>query len=100
MKKLLAMLLPVPVLQAKKERKHPYTVGLINSKPDMTTTAKRLHVIPGNVPNLNDRPSGCPFHPRCAHCMEPCKKEKPILQEDAEGHLVACHLYQDKEKNK
>jgi oligopeptide/dipeptide ABC transporter ATP-binding protein len=45
-------------------------------------------------------PTGCPFHPRCAQCMERCKKEKPILQEDVEGHLVACHLYQDKEKNK
>ncbi|MEF9918529.1 MAG: ABC transporter ATP-binding protein, partial [Eubacterium sp.] len=48
-----------------KHPKHPYTIGLIGSKPDMSTDSDRLHVIPGNVPNLADRPSGCPFHPRC-----------------------------------
>ncbi|MGI6199543.1 MAG: ABC transporter ATP-binding protein [Christensenellales bacterium] len=82
-----------------KRPKHPYTVGLINSKPDMTTTAKRLHVIPGSVPNLNDRPSGCPFHPRCEHAMECCAKEFPPTFTVGEGHEVACWLY-EKESEK
>ena len=44
-----------------KNPKHPYTIGLIGSRPDMETTSDRLVVIPGNVPDLNNRPSGCPF---------------------------------------
>ncbi|MCL2867689.1 MAG: ABC transporter ATP-binding protein, partial [Clostridia bacterium] len=40
---------------------HPYTQGLIASKPDMNLTVPRLGVIPGNVPDLNHVPAGCPF---------------------------------------
>ena len=47
---------------------HPYTLGLKNSVPKLgqkQRTDKRLVVISGNVPSLNQLPSGCPFHPRC-----------------------------------
>lgn len=76
--------------------KHPYTKGLMRSKPDMTTEGDRLHVIPGNVPNLNNRPDGCAFHPRCENCMERCKHETPELQFLEDGCKVACWLFADK----
>lgn len=80
---------------------HPYTQALLSAVPVPVLQAKKERIVlGGDVPSPMNPPTGCPFHPRCAHCMERCKKEKPILQEDAEGHLVACHLYQDKEKNK
>ncbi len=59
-----------------KNPKHPYTIGLIGSRPDMETTSDRLVVIPGNVPDLNNRPSGCPFHPRCDQVMPECREHK------------------------
>ena len=73
--------------------KHPYTIGLINSKPDMSMTADRLTVIPGNVPDLNNKPSGCPFHPRCERAMPECSQEYPPDRVMAPGHEVACWLY-------
>ena len=80
---------------------HPYTQALLSAVPVPVLQAKKERIVlGGDVPSPMNPPTGCSFHPRCAHCMERCKKEKPILREDAEGHLVACHLYQDKEKNK
>lgn len=79
-----------------KSPKHPYTIGLIASKPDLSTEKNRLKVIPGNVPDLNNRPSGCPFHPRCEHATDRCKNEFPtetILEND---HSVTCWLYSGK----
>jgi len=80
-----------------KNPKHPYTIGLISSKPDMATTSSRLHVIPGNVPDLNNLPAGCPFYPRCSHVMDECKISFPkevMLEQD---HHIACYLYSKKE---
>ncbi len=79
-----------------KNPKHPYTVGLIGSKPDMSTETDRLNVIPGNVPDLNNLPSGCPFHPRCEHAMDVCKREFPAQVNVAEGHATSCWLYSNK----
>lgn len=81
-----------------KNPKHPYTMGLISSKPDMATESSRLHVIPGNVPDLNNLPSGCPFHPRCDKAMDVCKTTFPnevILERE---HRIACWLYNNKEE--
>jgi len=72
---------------------HPYTIGLLNSKPDMAIDAGRLTVIPGNVPDLNNRPSGCPFHPRCAKARPECRAEHPETAEVEPGHQIACWLY-------
>lgn len=79
-----------------KNPKHPYTVGLMGSKPDMTTESDRLNVIPGNVPDLTNLPTGCPFHPRCQHAMDICKKEFPAEVTIAEGHIISCWLYSNK----
>jgi oligopeptide/dipeptide ABC transporter ATP-binding protein len=76
-----------------KNRKHPYTTGLMEAIPKIDKMQKRLSIINGSVPNLINPPSGCRFHPRCPHAMEICKKEKPILKEVGNGHKVACFLY-------
>jgi oligopeptide transport system ATP-binding protein len=62
------------------EPMHPYTIGLLNSIPQLDSKGKEtLHVIEGTVPNLDELPNGCAFNPRCNHAMEICKKEKPEL---------------------
>lgn len=74
---------------------HPYTLGLKNSVPKLGKNQKgdkRLVEIPGNVPSLNQLPSGCAFHPRCPSVMERCKTEKPVLRETGHGREVSCWL--------
>lgn len=77
---------------------HPYTIGLINSKPDMGTESSRLHVIPGNVPDLSNVPSGCPFHTRCDKVMEVCKEKFPDDTYLDDNHRISCWLYSKKEE--
>ncbi len=74
--------------------KHPYTEGLMNSIPSLTTTKKeRLVPIKGVVPDPFDVPEGCGFEPRCPHAMDICKTQVPTLKEITPGHLVSCWLY-------
>jgi oligopeptide/dipeptide ABC transporter ATP-binding protein len=81
-----------------KNPKHPYTIGLICSKPDMATSSTRLHVIPGNVPDLSNLPEGCPFNPRCEKAMDICRKYFPKeIVLDGE-HRIACWLYDNDTK--
>ena len=76
---------------------HPYTQGLISSRPTGEATANnRLKVIEGNVPSLKDKPSGCPFHPRCSHAGPRCSQEFPSTVEKTPEHFVACWQYTDK----
>ena len=71
---------------------HPYTVGPVNSIPDLGTDKKRLDTIPGIVPNMFDLPQGCYFSPRCAYARDICRREQPALREVAPGHCAACHF--------
>ena len=73
--------------------KHPYTLGLINSRPNLSIDSKRLTVIPGNVPDLNNKPSGCPFHPRCGKAMPQCEREYPPEVNIEPGHQISCWLF-------
>ncbi|MEG2208927.1 MAG: peptide ABC transporter ATP-binding protein, partial [Clostridia bacterium] len=54
-------------------------------------------LLPGEVANAADLPSGCCFHPRCKYCTERCKKEVPQWTEISTGHYVACHRAQELE---
>jgi len=74
---------------------HPYTSGLIKSKPRLEEEKEVLDYIPGNVPNPGDMPEGCAFHPRCSEAMEVCSRGMPDLLEPKPRHLVRCWLYQD-----
>jgi oligopeptide/dipeptide ABC transporter ATP-binding protein len=77
-----------------REPLHPYTQALIASLPSLDGKGK-LKGIPGLPPSLLNRPTGCPFHPRCPYVMDRCKVEEPPLRELRPGHLAACHLYDD-----
>ncbi|WP_297446920.1 ABC transporter ATP-binding protein [Desulfurobacterium sp.] len=69
---------------------HPYTKGLIACIPKVEGKGKRkLPVLPGNVPDIKSKPSGCPFHPRCERAKEICKKELPEIKE-INGREVRC----------
>jgi peptide/nickel transport system ATP-binding protein len=77
----------------------PYTWGLLSSVPDVSSdTSAQLIPIPGNPPSLLDPPTGCAFHPRCAHRDKVpgdlCRSELPLLVEGTRGpgHLKRCHL--------
>ena len=72
---------------------HPYVQQLFTSIPSLVKRGERLQAIPGNVPTLDNRPSGCRFHPRCAHAFELCKSVVPELQSLSDGRMVRCHLY-------
>ena len=76
---------------------HPYTQHLIAALPHFEKREHRLSAIPGRVPAPGDWPSGCRFHPRCAHRFEPCAEQEPALQTfmqtDTQARLVRCHLY-------
>lgn len=76
-----------------REPKHPYTVGLINSFPELVGEKRRISGIPGAPPDLTNPPPGCRFCPRCPHCDEYKNRVHPQLREVSPGHVVACHLY-------
>ena len=70
--------------------RHPYTQGLLASLPSLSKRGKRLHSIPGSVPNPAYKPKGCPFHPRCSHAILSCREEFPEMCDYSEGHLARC----------
>jgi oligopeptide/dipeptide ABC transporter ATP-binding protein len=72
--------------------KHPYTVGLISAALSVSSGAGRLESIPGEVPDPQHMPAGCPFAPRCSHVMDKCSQD-PELKTLADGRQVACWLY-------
>jgi len=76
--------------------KHPYTRALLTSIPRIRSrTRERLTPIAGAVPHPYDRPTGCPFHPRCANFMPgTCDREPPVLRPVADHHAVSCFLYE------
>ena len=70
---------------------HPYTQGLMQSIPQLSTRVERLHVIDGVVPNLLYLPAGCRFHPRCPYAQERCREIEPDkLPIGDSGRLVSC----------
>ncbi|WP_440604654.1 ABC transporter ATP-binding protein [Bacillus sp. GB_SG_008] len=85
-----------PVLELFKNPKHPYTQGLLKSKPVMGQRKNRLYSIPGQVPNLVELGEFCYFSDRCEHCMEICQTQTPQLQGHEETHKVACWLYEER----
>jgi len=74
--------------------KHPYTEALLKAVPSIKRT-RTLEIIPGNIPNLIEPPSGCVFHPRCKYGKEICSREIPALEKVEDGHYVACHLWRE-----
>jgi len=72
---------------------HPYTQGLLASKPQVGAArqGRRLIEIPGTVPSPREATRGCAFAPRCRFASELCRVEPPALRRLDAQHLVACH---------
>ncbi len=73
--------------------KHPYTIGLLESLPQMSAHRARLISIPGQPPDLGKLTGGCPFASRCTKVMDVCLTNEPGATEVAPGQFVRCHLY-------
>lgn len=74
---------------------HPYTQGLMKSKPSLDTAQNRLYAIPGVVPNLLKKPKGCLFNPRCQFAMEICREKEPDLKTLKANSKVRCWLHDE-----
>ena len=77
---------------------HPYTEALLSAIPvpdPRLERAKSRIVLRGDVPSPVNKPSGCPFHPRCLYAFERCPLEKPPLKEYSPGRWVSCHLLEE-----
>ena len=75
--------------------RHPYTRALLRSIPRIRSRSReRLTPIAGSVPHPYDRPTGCPFHPRCPDFMAgTCDRQEPTLRPVDDQHAVSCFLY-------
>ena len=72
------------------EPQHPYTIGLLNSVPQLGDNVKEdLIPIPGLPPDLLEPPIGCRFRPRCRFRQDKCE-ESPPLAEVFEGQMARC----------
>jgi|CZCB01.1.fsa_nt_gi peptide/nickel transport system ATP-binding protein len=76
---------------------HPYTVGLMASKPVINRPVERLYSIPGNVPNPINMPNYCYFRDRCDRRMPACDGEYPREVYVSKTHMVTCYHYIDKQ---
>jgi oligopeptide transport system ATP-binding protein len=73
--------------------RHPYTIGLMASVPQLDQDIKKKLVpIQGQPPNLANVPEGCAFHPRCNYAIEQCRKEIPQLVSVGGKHEKACWI--------
>ena len=75
--------------------RHPYTIGLMESKPVINKTVERLYSIPGSVPNPVNMPDYCYFRDRCEKCVERCQGEYPPEIHVTDTHIVSCWRYFD-----
>jgi peptide/nickel transport system ATP-binding protein/oligopeptide transport system ATP-binding protein len=78
---------------------HPYTTGLIASIPQLDGRVEELYAIPGNVPMLDELPTGCLFNPRCPYARAGlCDKEFPPMTpaDGKQNHHVACWKFTEK----
>ncbi len=80
---------------------HEYTKGLIKSIPQLNAEKiERLVPIEGQPVDLMNPPKGCPFAPRCEHCMKVCLTEKPPVTHLSDTHYSYCWLWQEQEIKK
>ena len=73
--------------------KHPYTIGLFNSIPDIDSDDSVLKPIKGLMPDPANLPGGCPFHPRCDLAKPECSEVIPKNTEVSANHFVKCLLF-------
>ncbi len=75
---------------------HPYTIGLMKSKPVVGKKVDELYNISGNVPNPVNMPNYCYFRDRCDYCdHDRCSGEYPPEIKISDTHVVSCYRYID-----
>ena len=77
---------------------HPYTIGLMASKPVVGKEVDKLYSIPGKVPNPVNMPNYCYFKDRCEMCVEGCEGAYPCEISLSDTHKVSCYRYYDKKE--
>ena len=75
---------------------HPYTIGLMASKPVVGKKVDKLYSIPGKVPNPINMPNYCYFKDRCEMCVKGCEGAYPEEIRLSDTHIVSCYRYYDK----
>jgi peptide/nickel transport system ATP-binding protein len=83
-----------PARELFRRPRHPYTRLLLDTVPDLAMTGRGHGPVRGEVPNPLDPPSGCPFHPRCPHADDRCRRETPAMLQDGPTR-VACHAVEE-----
>ena len=84
---------------------HPYTIGLMKSKPVVGKKVEELYNIPGSVPNPVNMPDYCYFRDRCEYCTDRCHMKDGVAQEGygqyppeikiSDTHIVSCYRFYD-----
>jgi peptide/nickel transport system ATP-binding protein len=74
---------------------HPYTIGLMASKPVVGRQVDKLYSIPGKVPNPINMPNYCYFKDRCEMCVNGCEGDYPCEVSISPTHKVSCYRYYD-----
>ena len=77
---------------------HPYTIGLMASKPVVGKKVDKLYSIPGKVPNPVNMPNYCYFKDRCEQCLACCSGEYPHEVSLSDTHKVSCYRYYEEHK--
>ena len=79
---------------------HPYTIGLMASKPVVGKKVDKLYSIPGKVPNPINMPNYCYFKDRCEMCLDCCSGEYPKEISLSPTHKVSCYRYYPSKEEK
>ena len=77
---------------------HPYTIGLMASKPVVGKQVDKLYSIPGQVPNPVNMPDYCYFKDRCEMCVAGCNGDYPCEVSLSPTHKVSCYRYYDRKE--
>jgi peptide/nickel transport system ATP-binding protein len=77
---------------------HPYTRGLMESKPVINKRVERLYSIPGSVPNPINMPDYCYFRDRCERRIGKCDGVYPQEFRISDTHFASCYLYDRQEE--
>ena len=75
--------------------RHPYTIGLMKSKPVVGKKVDELYNIPGSVPNPINMPNYCYFKDRCEFCTGKCSGDYPPEIKISDTHVVSCYQFID-----
>ncbi|SCD66226.1 oligopeptide transport system ATP-binding protein [Streptomyces sp. TverLS-915] len=84
-----------PIAELLDRPAHPYTIGLLGSIPGPEHRGADLPTIPGLPPQLDNRPTGCGFHPRCRFATDLCRREAPPAHRVSAGRTAACHHWKE-----